>query len=86
MGKIGLERSVCIEVAANTIVILCLRLVSCLVCGSLDEIESMSKYSSPEVSSDHHLVWIVFLLLGLLSELGARKVSLCLVMVGAELE
>ena len=73
------------EVVANAIVILCLRLVSCLVCGSLDEIESMSKYSSPEVDSDHCLVWIVSLSLGSLSELEAQKIPLCSVMVGAEL-
>ena len=49
-GKVGLERSVCMEVAANAIAILCSRSVSCSVCGLWDETELMSKYSSPEVS------------------------------------
>ena len=83
--KVGLERSVCMEIVANAIAILFSRSVSCSVCGLFNEIESKSKYSSPEISSDCHLVWGVCLLLGSLSELGALKIPLHLVMVGAEL-
>ena len=50
--KVGLAGSVCMEDPVNAIMMLCSRSVSCLVYGSLDEMELMSKYSSPEVSSD----------------------------------
>ena len=81
----GLVGSVCIDVPVNAIAMLHSKSVLCLVCGSLDEIESVSKYSSPEVSSDCHLIWIISFSLGLLSELGVLKVPLHSVMVGAEL-
>ena len=81
----GLVGSVCIDVPVNAIVMLRSKSVLYLVCGSLDEIESVSKYSSPEVGSDRHLIWIISLSLESLSELGALKVPLRSVMVGAEL-
>ena len=78
-------RSVCMEVPENAIVTLHSRLVLCSVCGSFDGIESTSKYSSSEISSDHCLIWVVFSSLESLSELEALKISLRLVIVGAEL-
>ena len=84
-GKVGSERSVCMEVVANAMAILCSRSVSCSVCGSCDEIESMSKYSSPGVGSDRCLVRGFPHSLGSLPVLGALKVPLCSVMVGTEL-
>ena len=84
-GKVGSERSVCMEVAVNAIAILHLRSVSCSVCGSWDETESMSKYSSPEVGSDRCLMRGFPLSLGSLPVLDTLKVPLRLIMVGAEL-
>ena len=81
----GLMRSVCIEVPVYAIIMLCSRLVLCFVFGSLEEIESTSKGSSSDIGSDQCLVWGSSLLLGSLPVLGALKVPLCSIMVGAEL-